>query len=721
MTIVARYELISPIAEGALATVYLARQLDLDRVVALKELHVVAGGDAVADGQRFLREARTATALSHPNIVSVHEVFELEGSWYIAMEYVDGGSLREWMGRMTLSQIAGVLEAVLAALAYAARRGVLHGGLKPGNVLVTAEGRVMVADFGRTTGSTSRWREPEPAPGTVAFLAPEQVLGNHPPGPSTDLYTVGLLAYEMLVGQPPFGAASSPAATLLRRLTETVPPAHDVAPRIDLALSNWIAWLLATDPSARPQSANGAWAQAEGIFARLLGANWRRAARLVSTPEPRGAPPTPAPWAPQRPESPPRVIDGSAPSVIDENVQFTVYRPVALQVEVWHTVLAFAHVAAPRHPSDRDPIAEVERQARALLGPDSSRYRHTASDSRAGVPLATGITLRLDLPGCLVDPEQRRFRWLVDVHREEFKVRAPADLAGQTIRGMLSVFMGSLLIADVPIACPAVAEAAAAPVDRTPTTSDSARPYRRVFASYSRADVAIVEHVVRMASLLGDDYLLDVTHLRSGESWDPRLLQMIDGADVFQLFWSRCSMRSSSVRREWEHALALTRPHFVRPTYWEHPCPEDPESDLPPAALRALHFQRLPLEAFLVPYATYEPRSWDDMPAPGAAYPAPPPEDPSAFPMPSPTGPSAGYPPPSADPARRSSSLGCFALVLIVIAVALVVGAVLYASLRSSEPSSMTPAQPSRTRAARVVMPATATLTAVGERVRLSR
>jgi TIR domain-containing protein len=91
----------------------------------------------------------------------------------------------------------------------------------------------------------------------------------------------------------------------------------------------------------------------------------------------------------------------------------------------------------------------------------------------------------------------------------------------------------------------------------------------------------------------GDRYLRDVRDLRSGEEWEPRLLEMIEHADIFQLFWSSNSMRSRFVRREWEHALGLGRPDFIRPTYWENPFPESPADGLPPEALRALNFHRM--------------------------------------------------------------------------------------------------------------------------------
>src|SRR4051812_42091362 len=121
-----------------MATVYLARQADLGRHVALKQLNLV-GDDDPRVARRFLREARLAGSLSHPNIVTVHDYFEFGGRPYIAMEYVERGSLRPYVGRMSVPQIGGVLVGVLAALGYAGQRGIGHRDLKPGNVMVTAD------------------------------------------------------------------------------------------------------------------------------------------------------------------------------------------------------------------------------------------------------------------------------------------------------------------------------------------------------------------------------------------------------------------------------------------------------------------------------------------------------------------------------------------------------------------------------------------------------
>src|SRR3954453_22296311 len=150
---VGRYEILREVGRGGMAVVYLARQTDLDRDVALKELGAFHAADP-AFAERFLRESRVAGSLSHPNIVTVHDYFEHEGTPYISMEYVERGSLRPYVGHMTLAQISGVLEGLLAGLTNAEQNGIVHRDLKPENLMVTSDGRVKIADFGIAKATT---------------------------------------------------------------------------------------------------------------------------------------------------------------------------------------------------------------------------------------------------------------------------------------------------------------------------------------------------------------------------------------------------------------------------------------------------------------------------------------------------------------------------------------------------------------------------------------
>ena len=282
-TVVGRYEIREEIGRGGTATVYLACQTELRRLVALKELSAFSAADPVF-ARRFVRESQVSASLSHPSLVTVHDYFEADGAPFIAMEYLPNGSLRSRVGMLPPAGVAGVLEAMLGGLAHAHAHGVVHRDLKPENVLVTADGGVKIADFGiakaldsvetalTVTGTTI---------GTPAYMAPEQAVAGQI-GPWTDLYSVGVMAFEMIAGHTPFGDAE-PVAILLRHVKDAPPPLTQVAPSTAPALSDWVARLLAKKPEHRPGSATVAWDALEEIVLDALGPRWRRHARLTET------------------------------------------------------------------------------------------------------------------------------------------------------------------------------------------------------------------------------------------------------------------------------------------------------------------------------------------------------------------------------------------------------------------------------------------------------
>jgi hypothetical protein len=276
----------------------------------------------------------------------------------------------------------------------------------------------------------------------------------------------------------------------------------------------------------------------------------------------------------------------------DENVQFTVYRPRVIKPLVWNTMLVFAHLSEKRPDADAqapDPIQEVQRQARQVLGDEIRQYQETAQDSAQAVPREGEITFLPTVPGIEFNPPSRTFLWEEDVHKEEFRLRASPQLDQQTARGRLSVFLGSILLAEVTLSIRVDSNQSVEPQLETST----AQAYRKIFASYSHKDIAIVEQFEHYARAFGDRYLRDVNDLRAGELWSDTLGTLISEANVFQLFWSSNSMKSEFVRQEWEFALGLGRGNFIRPTYWENPLPAWPEKNLPPEELVKLHFQKI--------------------------------------------------------------------------------------------------------------------------------
>src|SRR4051812_2628057 len=303
MKTVGRYEILREVGRGGMAMVYLARQTDLDRFVALKELGAFHASDP-SFAQRFLRESRVAGSLSHPNIVTVHDYFEHEGTPYIAMEYVERGSLRPYVGKMTLAQMGGVLEGLLAGLTNAEQNGIVHRDLKPENLMVTSDGRVKIADFGIAKATTKMQTgafltATGTTVGTPTYMAPEQAMAQDI-GPWTDLYSVGCMAFELFTGNVPFHNSDAPMAILLRHVNEPIAPVKSIVPEVDQRISDWIEALLVKEPDKRTQNAQDAWDEFEEVLLHLLGPRWRREARLVER-EPSGEsdgskPLTPAPF-----------------------------------------------------------------------------------------------------------------------------------------------------------------------------------------------------------------------------------------------------------------------------------------------------------------------------------------------------------------------------------------------------------------------------------------
>ena len=274
---VGTYEIVRMLARGGMAVVYLVHQPALDRDVVLKRLDLERDDPTLA--QRFVREARLAAALDHPNVVTLFDFFEDDGVPYIAMEYVAGGSLRSLVGTLELPQVLGVLEGTLAGLAHAERHGIAHRDLKPENVLLTRRGNVKIADFGiaRAYNALSqRLTVTGKAMGTPIYMAPEQAL-DHAIGPQTDLYALGVIVYELLTGRPPF-ESDSPMGVLYCHVHKPPPPLpRSVRP----AVREWVAWLLEKSPADRPQSAGEAWHALEEIAVAELGPYWRRAAAIA--------------------------------------------------------------------------------------------------------------------------------------------------------------------------------------------------------------------------------------------------------------------------------------------------------------------------------------------------------------------------------------------------------------------------------------------------------
>ena len=258
----ANYELDSELGRGGMGIVYRAKDRRLKRLVAIKLLPPELAFRSEIK-TRFLREAETAAQLSHPNIVPIYSVDEREGLVYFVMALVEGPTLAKKMyedGQMSVEETRRVLREVADALAYAHARGVIHRDIKPDNILLDKEsGRAMVTDFGIARaiqeGSDSRLTATGVAIGTPAFMSPEQAAGDREIDGRTDLYALGVVAYQMLSGRLPFQAATT-ASMLMKQITERPTPVNQLRADCPADLAATVMSLLEKEPENRVASAS---------------------------------------------------------------------------------------------------------------------------------------------------------------------------------------------------------------------------------------------------------------------------------------------------------------------------------------------------------------------------------------------------------------------------------------------------------------------------------
>ncbi len=250
-----RYRLERRLAQGGMAEVWLATDVSLDRKVALKWLKPSLATDPVV-AERFRREAIAVAGLTHPNIVAVHDVFEDQGRQAVVMQLVDGKSLRQLLDvqtRLSPELTIHIGTCVASALDAAHHAGFVHRDVKPGNILVTADGRVLLTDFGIAKGldtSDDDLTSDNVMMGTAKYLSPEQVRGRRLDG-RADLYSLGLVLYECLAGRVPF-LGETDADTALARLQRDPTDLGRLRPTIPRGLVNLIHRLLSRNPNHRP-------------------------------------------------------------------------------------------------------------------------------------------------------------------------------------------------------------------------------------------------------------------------------------------------------------------------------------------------------------------------------------------------------------------------------------------------------------------------------------
>src|SRR3954463_10098077 len=260
-----RYRIVRKLGTGGMANVYLAEDEVLGRRVAIKILNDRHAGDEQFV-ERFRREAKNAASLSHPNIVSIYDRGEAEGTYYIAMEYLDGRSLKEVIDADAPLESDRAIEyalQILAALRFAHRNGIVHRDIKPHNVLVDDEGRLKVTDFGIARSGVSQMTEVGSIIGTAQYLSPEQARGAAV-GPTSDIYSVGVVLYEMLTGEVPFSGDTAVGIMMKHQSAIPDPPSRR-NPQVPRDLDLIVLRALAKNPKHRYQSAEEMTADLERV------------------------------------------------------------------------------------------------------------------------------------------------------------------------------------------------------------------------------------------------------------------------------------------------------------------------------------------------------------------------------------------------------------------------------------------------------------------------
>jgi hypothetical protein len=549
--------------------VYLGRSPGGD-TVAVKVVHPTYAGDRWLR-QRFVREVDAARRVESRYTVTLLDADTSADQPWLVTPYVRAYSLAETVAQhgplpepMVRSLGAGLAMALQSVHAV----GVIHRDLKPSNVLMAVDGPRLV-DFGisqaadaLTDGGTAQ------VMGSAGYMSPEQIEGG-PLGPAADVFALGAVLNFALTGVGPYGEGS--AASLLYRVVHGSP---DVPVTADPVIGRTIKACLARHPAARPTPAQLVVTFGPAPYTGFVPLDWL---------------PDLVPVSPAGPTAPPIDTTGmplqEAPQ--PERMEFAAAYRREIQWNTTYPLLFFVLWRA-----DHERVQKIISRRAALLG-----SAPTVSHRVAAREVLDGATLTVvpTVLGVTFSPARIDVVVGDDLRELTFNMNVPRSTVATALDGYIDVFVGPLIIGQVPVTFE-IRNAVAPSIPRQAAEVlqvANASIFDTVFVSYSHKDSEVVDLCVATYEALGVDVLMDKLELRAGEEWRVALREMIETADVFQLYWSASAAASREVEGEWRHALTLSinRDRFIRPVYWEQPRP-----DAPPE-LNDLHFAKLDLRA----------------------------------------------------------------------------------------------------------------------------